>query len=131
MILILGIWCFHWKCFHILHTNNQTNLLKSPINPLEPMGRYLLKLNNEDSRTTSISLCNLKWFSLYMKYLHTENLRHQLIPPRNIVDQRILLSDWTRDTLQHTQPEVKVSGPIFHSWLSPAQKPTKNSLQNI
>ena len=51
----------------------------------------------------------------YNKYLHTENLRHQLIPPKNIVDQRILQSDWTRDTLQHTQPEVKVSGPIFHS----------------
>ena len=38
-----------------------------------------------------------------------KNLRYQLIPSRDNDDQRIMQSDWTRDTPDHTQPKAVVS----------------------
>ena len=37
-----------------------------------------------------------------------------MIPPRDIDVQRILQSDWTRDTPDHTQPKVVRSDATFH-----------------
>ena len=42
-------------------------------------------------------------------YLHAKNRRHRLIPCSNIVDQRILQSDWVIRTPGHVQPNVVVS----------------------
>ena len=42
------------------------------------------------------------------EYLHSKNLKYQLISLKDIVDQRILQSDWTRGTPRHTQPKMAV-----------------------
>ena len=42
-----------------------------------------------------------------------KNLRDRSIPFRNIDDQTILQSDWTRGTSGHTQPKVVVSEATF------------------
>ena len=39
------------------------------------------------------------------EYLHAKNLRYQMILSRDIVDQRILQSDWTRGIPGCTQPK--------------------------
>ena len=42
------------------------------------------------------------------KYLHAKNLKNQLIPSRDINDQRISQSDWTKGTIGHIQTKVVV-----------------------
>ena len=39
--------------------------------------------------------------------------RSQLIPSRYFVDQRVLQSDWTKDTAGYIQPKVVVSDAAF------------------
>ena len=48
-----------------------------------------------------------------------KNLRDWLIPPWDIDDQRILQSDWMRDTAAHTQLSLKC---YLFWWLSPPKK---------
>ena len=55
-------------------------------------------------------------------YLQEKNLWYSLIPSRDIDDQRILQSDWTRDTTGNTQLKLAVSDPFFLWWLSPCKK---------
>ena len=43
------------------------------------------------------------------EYLHAKNLKYQLIPSGDIVDPRILKSDWTRCMLDRIQPQVVAS----------------------
>lgn len=51
---------------------------------------------------------------LYLnEYFHVKKLRYQLIPSRDFADQRILQSDWTKDTHGYTQPKVVVADAIF------------------
>lgn len=52
------------------------------------------------------------------EYLHAKKLRHQFVTSRDIVDQRILQSDWTRGTTGHVQQNVVVSDAVFPWWLS-------------
>ena len=52
-----------------------------------------------------------KMLLLFDYYLQATNLR--LIPSRNIEDQRVLQSDWTRDTTGHTQLKVVISDTAF------------------
>ena len=47
------------------------------------------------------------------EYLHAKKLRDQFVPFRDIVDQRILQSDWTRSTTGHIKPKVVVSDAVF------------------
>ena len=42
-------------------------------------------------------------------YLHAKNLRQQLIPSRDIDNQRILQYGWTSGKTDHTQPKMVVS----------------------
>ena len=55
-------------------------------------------------------------------YLQAKNIWYSLIPSRDIDDQRILRSDWTRDTTGNTQLKLAVSDPSFLWWLSPCKK---------
>ena len=48
-------------------------------------------------------------------YLNARNLRDLLILSRDIDDQRILQSHWTRDTIDPTKPKEVVSGAAFPS----------------
>ena len=41
-------------------------------------------------------------------YLHAKNLRYQLLPIRDVDDQKILQSDWMRGNISHSQPTVVV-----------------------
>ena len=43
-------------------------------------------------------------------YLRVKNLRDCWISSRDIDDQRIIKSDWTRSTTAHKQPKVVASG---------------------
>ena len=40
--------------------------------------------------------------SFFDDYLHVKNLRYQLIPSRDIDDQRIMQPDWIRGTTGHS-----------------------------
>ena len=42
-----------------------------------------------------------------------KNLRYPLIPSRDIDDQRLLQSDWTRGTTGYTQPKMIVRDATF------------------
>ena len=55
-------------------------------------------------------------------YPYTKNPRYQLISSRNIVDQRISQSDWTKGTPGNTQPKLAVLDVTFPRWLSPLKK---------
>ena len=46
-------------------------------------------------------------------YLYAKNIRNHSIPSRDIDDQRILQSDWPRDTTGHTQSRVVNSDTTF------------------
>ena len=46
-------------------------------------------------------------------YLHVKNLRYQLIPIRDVDDQKILQSDWMRGKISHSQPKVVVPDATF------------------
>ena len=48
-------------------------------------------------------------------YLHAKNLAEFLIFSKNIDDQRILKSDWTRGTTGHIQQKVVVTDATFLS----------------
>ena len=48
-------------------------------------------------------------------YFHAKSLRDQLIPFRDIDDQSMLQTDWTRGITCHLQPKVVVSDAPFHS----------------
>ena len=60
---------------------------------------------------------NQEWKSYVLPslddYLYPKNLRCQLVLSSDIADQRIVHSDWLRDTTDHNQPKVVVSGAIF------------------
>ena len=47
-------------------------------------------------------------------YPHDKNLRYHLIPAKDINDQRMLQSDWTKSTAGQTQPKMVVSDVMFH-----------------
>ena len=55
-------------------------------------------------------------------YLYTKNLRYQLISSRNIVDQRIPQSDWTKGTPGNTQPKLAVLRCYLPSMIISTQK---------
>ena len=55
-------------------------------------------------------------------YLNARNLRDLLILSRDIDDQRILQSHWTRDTIGPTKPKEVISGAAFPSWLTRCKK---------
>ena len=58
-------------------------------------------------------------------YLRVKKLRYPFTFYRDINDQRILQSDWTRDTASHTQPKVVFSDATFPCWLTPCKKKKK------
>ena len=39
-------------------------------------------------------------------HFQAKNLKYQLIPSRDIDDQRLMQSNWTKSTTGHTQPKV-------------------------
>ena len=46
-------------------------------------------------------------------YFYPKNPRYQLVLSSDIADQRIVQSDWLRDTTDHNQPKVVVSAATF------------------
>ena len=65
---------------------------------------------------TQLTKLNQKWYSHMLPFfddcLH-EKIRDQVIPYRDINDQRILQSDWMRDSTVHTQPKVQLTDYAF------------------
>ena len=46
-------------------------------------------------------------------YLHAKNRKQGLVLSSDIADQRILQSEWMRETTSHTQPKVIVPSTTF------------------
>ena len=55
-------------------------------------------------------------------FLLTKKHYDGFIFSKDIDDQRILQSDWKRNTTGHTQPKVVVSDAAFAWWLSPSMQ---------
>ena len=83
---------------------------------------------------------NQKWWSQMLPSLKTnsmQKLRYQLILSKDIDDQKILQSDWTRGTTGHTQPkEVVPDAPDLHAknlrdfWISSRNTDDQKILQS-
>ena len=54
--------------------------------------------------------------------IQARKLRHHLTLSRDNDDQRILRSDWARDTTIHTQSKIRFSDAAFPWWLTPCKK---------
>ena len=60
---------------------------------------------------------------------HAKKQRYQLVLFFDIVDQRILQSDWTRNSTGYKQPKVIVPGAIIPWWLTPWKIPSIDYFQ--
>ena len=110
-----------WFFPQILMIKESCNLIDWKIQPSHPSKRDTFPWWSSSCKKSNRLVDSLQryWWSknpaIWLKMTNSmQKIRNQLIPSRDIDDQRILQSYWTKGTTGHTRPKDLVQDATFH-----------------